>query len=223
MQNHTTLCAFFLVFSLLFLSCTNKLATTSSHSSYQSLLTELQQADTTKPKETLGLLNKMVAISKSLPLHEVIIEGEEKTLSIEKGKFLCALLESSLTKKQLDYIYQRADFGSLLIENTSLKNAYLKNIVLVKSYLSEVDLTGADFSNATLAKTNIINSNLTKANFRKANCRATNFFGSEITEANFEMTYLREATFEKVIGNSYLKQINNTSITSITKQELSSL
>lgn len=208
MKNKLSYLFFCIFISLFFITCKSDLSQDAVETN-ASLILELKEVDSFESEEITTLLKSIVDVSNSLPLNKMVVNDTERMLSAEKGHLLLSILESSLNKEQLDYVYQKANFSGAYIQDATIENAYLVNILLSDSYFSKVKFVEADFSKATLMNSIINKSIISKSNFTKTNCRNLDFSGSEINKTSFEMAYLRDAIFIRTtIGKIELEGAN---------------
>jgi uncharacterized protein YjbI with pentapeptide repeats len=127
-----------------------------------------------------------------------------KPLSPEKGQFLLALINSGISKRSMQKIF-----------NTSFNNVYLKGATMFEVNLENVDmpasdLQGADLYNANLKNANLNATNLSYAQLRKANLANAYLQASQLTNANLTDVILDGAFLEG--ANLENANLTNTSL-----------
>lgn len=98
---------------------------------------------------------------------------------------------------------RKANFGksTLDLNNTSLRNAVLREAYLFGASLRYVNLTGADLSRANLGNVDLTGADLSEAYFEGANFLRANLFKAVLRKAHFRGANLGEAN----ISGTYLE------------------
>ena len=153
------------------------------------------------------------------------LENDKLTqpLSVEKGQFLLALMNSGINKQSIDQIFQ-ASFSNVYLKKVSLFGKVLENIEMPNADLQEADLSltsfkGANmhdtnFSGARLGRANLMDTDLRNAQFKNTNLNNAQLDAALLENASFEGADLREASLDKahVANKDWFEQLKKWNV-----------
>lgn len=147
-------------------------------------------------------------------------------LSVEKGQFLLALLNSGISKSGIAKIFQES-FGNIYLKEANLFGQDLSNIDMPDAYLKGADLSqvsfkgaflqGTSFNNALMARTNLEYADLRNANLSNTNLSNTKLNAAYLENANFEGANLTGASLKEahVAQKDWFKQLKKWGVIGI--------
>ncbi len=116
-------------------------------------------------------------------------------LSVEKGQFLLALMNSGIKSQSLQKVFQ-ASFSNIYLKKVNLFNKVLDNIDMPFSDLQGADLSFASFKSASIHDTNFSNAKLPGANLNDTDLRKSLFTDTNLSKAKLNAALLENASFQ---------------------------
>ena len=160
-----------------------------------------------------GSKERIVSLCSVLKPYSYLDSNGQTTVfySPERTQLLLYLLESNMTDKELEGIFDNSDFSYCDLRNVDLSGKHLAGINLSNSNLDNCELNkarldNADFTNASLKGIQFSNGWAKNTSFREADLsdakitRALDLTGADFTDANVDNTNFNRSDITKTKG-----------------------
>lgn len=193
------------------------------------ILEEVDSEMKTKSVLSDSVIHKLATLSYSFKPHK-IYEGDsisEKTISLERGQLLLALLmldidSVSFLRIKSEVSFAGANLNGADLRGVDLSNADLKGAHFKVANLKRVNLSGADLSDAVLYAANLDSAKLVATNFKRADMRwamlnhaqlqSADLSGAQMMQAQFANAEMYRATIQNAdLSGAIMQNANLTS------------